>query len=169
MPSNFAAAKATIAMIAGSSAGLVGAPTIATMALTDQLKRPHEFLYLHLPIWYFFLAAFVLSAIGAVSALFTDAMSDPKLIKSSIGRKAGKVIVGFVTGIIGSFIVLPSFTAHPPMGVFLLTSLIVSFSGSVLIHNLGELKRDEELQASVRRLIVSKLKDLIHLLTGGKS
>ncbi|WP_230657768.1 hypothetical protein [Psychrobacter sp. I-STPA10] len=180
MPQNIAAAKTTLALIISSSASIIGASTSAVvisdginsgltkLSIGEQLNQPHEFLYLNLPIWYFFVAVFLLSAIGSLVAFFTDTLSEKdQKYQSSNGRKIGNLFIGFITGIIGTFVVLPAFTAHPPVGIMLITSLVVSFAGSVLIHNLSELKRDDELQTSVRKLIVKRLVSIINLLSGG--
>lgn len=167
MPQNIAAAKTTIGLIVSSTASMVGASTSA-IALSDQLNQRHEFLYLDLPIWYFFTAVFALSAIGAVASLFTDTIKDSDYRYLSIPRKIAYVVCGFLCGIIGAFIILPSFTANPEMGIMMMTALVLSFSGMVLINNLSEIKRDDELQKSIRTLIVSRLTAVLNFLGGGK-
>jgi len=50
----------------------------------------------------------------------------------------------------------------------MMTALVLSFSGMVLINNLSEIKRDDELQKSIRTLIVSRLTAVLNFLGGGK-
>lgn len=166
MPQNIAAAKTTLALLASSSASLVGAATSA-VAISEQLNKQQDFLYLSLPIWFFFVGVFVLSAIGAIGAFFTDTLSNDGS-KTSLSRRIGNLIVGFISGVIGAFVVLPSFTTHPPMPLLWITALVMSFSGSVLIHNLAKVKQDEELQASVRRLVVRRVTGIVDMLGGKK-
>ncbi|MDO5769004.1 MAG: hypothetical protein Q4P13_05825 [Psychrobacter sp.] len=171
MPQNFAAAKTTVALIAGSSASMVGAATSA-IGISEQLNKQHDFLYLTLPIWVFFIGVFVLSAIGAIIAFFTDTLnSDTARTPGSAKRRFGNLLIGFLSGIIGAFVILPSFTSNPPLPMLWITALVMSFSGSVLIHNASELKRDDELQVAVRKLIkrwLISVFEKIELLIGGK-
>lgn len=168
MPQNIAAAKVTIGLMAGSSASIVGAGASA-FALTDQLNKGQDFMHMSLPLWFFLAGVLVISALGAIAAFFTDIYMDAKTgITTSYPRRVGNALVGFMSGLVGTFVVLPAFTTSPPMAILWVTALVMSFAGSVLVKNAAELKRDEDLQRSVRGLLKNYLNKMLALLGGGK-
>ena len=62
-------------------------------------------------------------------------------------------MLGFFTGIVGAFVVLPSFTSSPTMPLLLLTALSMSFLGTVVVRNIGEILRSAELWRSIKALL----------------
>ena len=136
MPHRIEAAKATVTSLAGNGANLVAVASAAA-GLTQQLNQTHPFLYLDLPIWLFFAAAVILSMMGSLVSLFVDLMATPP---PSPARLAINLILGFLTGIIGAFVILPSVTAAPPMPLLLLTDgltdqkILIHWTCSILFH-----------------------------------
>lgn len=178
MPHRIEAAKTTITSLVGSGANIVAVASAAS-GLTHQLNQTHPFLYLDLPVWLFFVAAVILSMAGSLVSLFIDLMATPP---PSPARLAINLILGFLTGVIGAFIVLPSVTANPPMPLLLLTSLSMSLLGTVIVRNIGEVFRSAELWDSIKtivkdviiealgvlkRLAIERFKLLVALIFGG--
>ncbi|WP_296405031.1 hypothetical protein [Psychrobacter sp.] len=163
------AAKMTVGLIIGSSVSMLSASGSA-IALTEQLNAPHKFLYLNLPMWMFFSAIFALSIIGSVASLFTDIYKDNGFKTLPISHQILHFIGGFLSGIIGAFVLLPAFTQtqSPPLEIMMVTALALSSSGVVLLNNWGELKRDEKLQQSVRQLIISRITWFVDIFTNNK-
>lgn len=149
MPHRIEAAKMTAISLAGSGANYVAVASAAS-GLTQQLNQTHPFLYLDLPIWLFFAAAVILSMMGSLVSLFIDLMATPP---PSVARLAINLILGFLIGIIGAFVILPSVTAAPPMPLLLLTALSMSLLGTVIIRNIGEVLRSAELWQSIKTII----------------
>ena len=172
------AARMTATSIIGGGANYIAVGSAAS-GLAHQLNQTHPFLYLDLPIWLFFAGALLLAMIGSFIALFIDLMATPPL---SAARLAINLMLGFLTGLVGAFVVLPSVTATPPMPLFLLTALAMSFLGTVLVRNIGELLRSAELWnaikallkdgiiealAFLRNLVIERLKLLFAVFFGG--
>ncbi len=165
-------ARLALANISGGSATYVATATSAA-GLSEQLNQTHMFLYLNLPIWIFFTAAFLLAIVGSLGSLYIDVMREDDL---TLAQKFINLSLGFITGLLGAFVVLPAFTAAPPMPVILLTSLITSFAGTVVIRNIGDLIRNEELWDAVKTLVIERLKllsidrlkELLTLFFGGR-
>ena len=72
MPQSFFTMKATSGLVI-SSANLV-LTGLSAVAINEQLNVPHEFLHMSLPLWWFFVITFILSAIGAIASYWTDTM-----------------------------------------------------------------------------------------------
>lgn len=142
MPQSFFTMKATSGLVI-SSANLV-LTGLSAVAINEQLNVPHEFLHMSLPLWWFFVFTFILSAIGAIASYWTDTM------QNTTHNKFGNLMMGFVLGVIGAFILLPAFTSNPSVGLMMITGLAFSFSGTVLLHNLGEVLRSKELSDGVQ-------------------
>ena len=160
MPNKFEAAKITVTSIAGGGANFIAVVSTAA-GLTQQLNQTHHFLYLDLPIWIFFAAAFILAFIGSLLSLLIDLMSVPPL---STGRLIFNLILGFCVGIVGAFVLLPAFTTKPTMPLLLLTALCMSFLGTVIVRNIGELLRSAELWQAVKIIIKDFLLDRLELV-----
>ena len=166
MSSHLLAAKITTANIVGGGANLVAVATSAA-GLNEQLNVSMPFLYLDLPLWFFFLLTFLLSIIGAFGSLLVDRMADTGLTNS---QKVGNMTVGILTGLVGAFIILPSITGgEPEMSVMLLTGLAMSFLGTILIRNIGDLARSDELWAEAKAISISRLKHLVAFFIGGSN
>lgn len=167
-------ARVAIVNIVGDGANYVAAASAAA-GLSSQLNQTHNFLYLDLPIWLFFAAALVLSAMGSLGSLYIDMMSESQLTPFQI---AANLILGFFTGVIGAFVILPAFTAKPPVWLILVTALIMSLIGTVLIKNMGDLIRSAGLWQAVKEiamealgviknLVLERLKLLLAVFFGG--
>ena len=164
MSSHLLAAKITTANIVGGGANLVAVATSAA-GLNEQLNVSMPFLYLDLPLWFFFLLTFLLSIIGAFGSLFVDRMADTGLTAS---QKVGNMTVGILTGLVGAFIILPSITGgEPEMSVMLLSGLAMSFLGTILVRNIGDLARSDELTQAVKSFLLSRAKSFLALFLGG--
>jgi len=154
------AAKVTIVSIVGHGANYMAVATSAA-GISQQFSQTHSFLYLDLPLWVFFVATLVLAAIGSLASLYTDVMQDGDM---TAGMMAVNLVLGFVAGNVGAFILLPVFTENPPMPLVLLTALIMSFIGTVIIKNIGEIVRSAEMSQALKSLfieVVTVVKDLI--------
>lgn len=164
MTHSIEAARLSIASITGGSATYVAAATSAA-GLSNQLNQTHLFLYLQLPIWIFFVGAFMLAIVGSFGSLYIDTMREADL---SYAQKIVNLSLGFMTGLVGAFVILPALTAAPKMPLLLLTSLVMSFVGTVIVRNIGELVRSDELWDAVKGLLIERLKTLVSLVFGGR-
>lgn len=162
------AARLTIITIAAGSANLIAIVSTAT-GLAQQLDQTHNFLHMDLPIWIFFIGAFILSIMGTMLAWLIDLMSIPPPTKVQL---LINLVLGFMTGILGAFILLPIFTEKPTMPLLLLTSLCMSFLGAVLVRNVGELLHSAELWLAVKNMlknfIIERIELLLALFGGGR-
>lgn len=158
-----------IALKAVSVLGVSGVTSVSvTPSLVAQLNALYPFLYLSLPLWYFFVMVVIVCFIGAIGALLTDVMdNEPNSLK--------KIGLAFGTGLVSAFIILPSLVAAPSMGTLLLTALGASFSGTILVFIFVQVLKDKTLQKTIKQTIsktiiygFSKLESFIDLLTGGK-
>lgn len=158
-----------IALKAVSVLGVSGVTSVSvTPSLVAQLNALYPFLYLSLPLWYFFVMVVIVCFIGAIGALLTDVMdNEPNSLK--------KIGLAFGTGLVSAFIILPSLVAAPSMGTLLLTALGASFSGTILVFIFVQVLKDKTLQKTIKQTIsktiiygFSKLGSFIDLLTGGK-
>ncbi|WP_352309106.1 hypothetical protein [Psychrobacter sp. W2-37-MNA-CIBAN-0211] len=166
MNNHIVAAKITTANIVGGGANLIAVTTSAA-GLNEQLSHTLPFLYLDLPLWFFFFLTFVLSVIGSFGSLFVDRMKDTGLTAS---QKISNMTVGIVTGLVGAFIILPSITGgEPEMSVMLLTGLAMSFLGTILVRNIGDLARSDELTKAVKSVLLSRAKSFLALFFGGSN
>jgi hypothetical protein len=167
-------AKLSLINIAGDSANYVVAASAAA-GLSEQLHQTHNFLYLDLPLWLFFAAVLLLSAIGSLGSLYIDMMSDSDLKPA---RMVVNLVLGFLTGVIGAFVVLPAITAKPPLALMLITALIMSLIGTVLVKNIGDLLRSASLWQAlkeiamealmiIKKLLIERLKLLLAVFFGG--
>ena len=164
MSSYLIEAKITTANIVGGGANLVAVATSAA-GLNEQLSHTMPFLYLDLPLWFFFLLTFLLSVIGSFGSLFVDRMNDTGLKTS---QKASNMTVGVLMGLVGAFVILPSITGgEPEMSVMLLTGLAMSFLGTILVRNIGDLARSDELTRAVKSFLLSRAKSFLALFLGG--
>lgn len=168
MPNRIEAARVALTTIGGSGANLIAIAT-TTVGMTQQLNQTHNFLYLDIPIWMFFTAAFILAFIGSLLSLFIDLMNVPPL---SLARLAFNLLLGFFTGIVGAFVILPAFTTDPTMPLLLLTALCMSFLGTVLVRNIGELLRSAELwqeaKIIIKDFLLERLQLVLALFGGGR-
>lgn len=153
MNHRFDVVKMTTTSIVGGGANYIAVASAAG-GLAQQLNQTHAFLYLDLPIWMFFAAAMILAMTGSLASLLIDLMAQPPL---STAHLALNLILGFMTGIVGAFVLLPVFTAKPTMPLLLLTALSMSFLGTVLVRNIGELLRSTEIWQSIK----TTLKEII--------
>lgn len=119
---------------------LMGA-TLGSVA--HQMAQPHAFLHLNLPLWWFFLAVVALSAFGSLASLTTDAM------QTGIRHKFINFVMGFGLGLLSAFVILPSLSSNPSVGIMMITALAFSFSGTVLMHNLGRILRSDDFSDGV--------------------
>lgn len=119
-------------MVSGNVAGA------GSVAVLHQMSQTHAFLHMALPLWWFFLAVVLLSLFGSLASLLTDTM------QSGVRRRILNFIMGFFFGLLSAFVVLPSLSSNPSMGVMMLTALVFSFSGTVLLHNFGRIMRSDE-------------------------
>lgn len=167
-------ARVALANTAGDSANYVVAASAAA-GLSEQLNQTHNFLYLDLPIWLFFATALFLSAMGSLASLYLDMMHDPK---PTFRQMIVNLVLGFFTGVIGAFVILPALTANPPLPLVLLTALIMSLIGTVLVKNVGDLLRSANLWqavkdiamealAVIKKLLIERLKLLLAVFFGG--
>lgn len=149
-------AKIAMLNIAGGGANAIVAGSGA-IGITQQLNQTHSFLYLDLPIWIFFVGTIILALIGSLGSLYTDVMSNSKL---SATQMTVNLALGFLTGVIGAFIILPAITARPPIQIMLVTSLSLSFVGTVMIKNIGDIARSGELWAAVKDIFIAMLEPI---------
>ena len=138
MPQNYFAAVQVAKGMAFSTVSLA----VSAVGVGAQLNQTHAFLYMDLPLWYFYIAMVVLSFVGALWSMFTDTMQ-------ARGNPALKLIVAFTVGIVASFVVLPIFASEPPVAVMLFISLAGSFSGTVLLFLIADVLNDNELRQSI--------------------
>ena len=138
MPQNYFAAVQVAKGIAFSTVSLA----VSAVGVGAQLNQTHAFLYMELPLWYFYIAMVILSFVGALWSMFTDTMQ-------ARGNPALKLIVAFTVGIVASFVVLPVFASEPPVAVMLFISLAGSFSGTVLLFLIADVLNDNELRQSI--------------------
>ena len=149
--------------------GVTGASTVGTsLSLVQQLNVLYPFLYLSLPLWSFFILIVVACVLGTLGALLTDVMEDEK-------NSFKKVALAFGTGLVSTFIILPSIVATPTMGTLLLTALGASFSGTILVFILAQVLKDKTLQSAIKNSIgksilyaFSKVESFIDFLSGSK-
>ena len=154
------AARVAVLGIAGSGANAVVAGTGA-IGLSQQLSQTHSFLYLDLPIWIFFIGVVVLALLGSFASLYTDVMNDARLTASQM---AVNLTLGFFSGVIGAFIILPAITAKPPIQIMLITSVSLSFVGTVMIRNIGDLARSPELAHIIKTLLLERIQAIFMLI-----
>lgn len=138
MPQNYFAAVQVAKGMVFSTVSLA----VSAVGVGAQLNQTHAFLYMELPLWYFYIAMVILSFVGALWSMFTDTMQ-------ARGNPALKLIVAFTVGIVASFVVLPVFASEPPVAVMLFISLAGSFSGTVLLFLIADVLNDNELRQSI--------------------
>ena len=156
MPQNIAVFE-TAKILMLSAAGT--AASVASFSI--QINQPYAFFYLHLPLWFFYIAMVILAFIGAFLALMTDYMQ-------ARGTTAGKFFTALLVGLIMSFIVLPTFFTEPSIGLMLITALLGSLSGTILLYMVSRLFSDEELLEAVYDLLKSRLIGFIRMFGRGK-
>ncbi|GEM_PF-1995165 len=153
---------AKLAVISIMQSGVHGVIAAAgAIGLNQQLNQTHNFLYLDLPIWIFFVLALFLSFVGSLFSLLTDLMKDPSL---TFGQKVINLTLGFAVGVISSFVVLPAITAKPPVQLLMITALIMSFVGAILVKNIGDFVRSPELWLAVQSMAKELLKEVKDIL-----
>lgn len=134
---------------------LATSATAASVAgLSAQLGQTHAFLYLQLPIWYFYVGMVGLSIVGALLSLLTDTMQVR-------GNAFTKVLTAIAIGLISSFIILPIIATEPPVGFMLLTALAGSFSGTVVIYLLAGVINDDALRAEMKEVLTLALRVIV--------
>ena len=149
MSHKVATAKIALANIVGNGAN-VAAVGVGGEVFARELGQTHLFLYLNLPIWVFFALTVVLAAVGSVASLYVDVMKEAQL---SYSQKFMNLAMGFLAGLVGAFVVLPTFVPNPTMAVLMLTGLCASFAGVLLIFNIGEFLRSAELWAGLKKIL----------------
>ena len=123
-----------------------GAATGSSLTIAQQLGALYPFLYLQLPLWVFFIIITVAALLGALGALLTDVIEDePNTLK--------KTTLAFGTGVTSAFLILPSMIEAPTMGTLILTSLGMSFSGTILILIMAQVLKDKTLQTAIKNSI----------------
>ena len=139
-----------------------------SMSLAQQLSVLYPFLYLQLPLYVFFILIALAALLGATAALLTDVMENEK-------NNFKKVAFAFGTGLTSSFIILPSIITAPTMGTLILTSLGMSFSGTILIFIMAQVLKDKTLQSTIKNSIsksliyvFSKAEKFIDYIAGNK-
>ncbi len=144
-------AKIALANIVGNGAN-VAAVGAGGEVFARELGQTHLFLYLNLPIWVFFILTVVLAAIGSVASLYVDVMKEARL---SYTQKFMNLVMGFLAGLIGAFIILPTFVSSPTMAMLMFTGLCSGFAGTLLVFNLGEAIRSTELWDGLRKIFTT--------------
>lgn len=151
---------------------LFGASTVAGgVSLSVQLQERHQYMYLQLPLWVFLAATMVLIFAGAFVSMLTDTMQ-------SESGKVGKFLTALIVGIIVTFVFLPLVVAEPNPLYLMLTGVVSSFSGTVLLYLLTKVVTDEVLHQSILDIvttgiresvttIVSRISDAIKAFFGG--
>ena len=139
-----------------------------SMSLAQQLSVLYPFLYLQLPLYVFFILIALAALLGATAALLTDVMENEK-------NNFKKVAFAFGIGLTSSFIILPSIITAPTMGTLILTSLGMSFSGTILIFIMAQVLKDKTLQTTIKNSIsksliyvFSKAEKFIDYIAGNK-
>lgn len=150
MPQNYFAATQIAKGFVFSVSGVAASAT--AVGLGAQLNQTYAFLYLQLPLWYFYIAMIVLSFIGSFWALFTDTLQ-------SRGNPILKVLVAVSVGLVSSFIILPMFSNQPPVEVMLGVSLAGSFSGTVLLFLIADVLNDEVLRKDVVLVVKTGIRE----------
>ena len=148
---------------------LAGTATVgSSLGILQQLNVLYPFLYLQLPLYIFFIMKIVMCLLGSLAALLTDVIdTEPSSFK--------KVVLAFGTGLVSTFVILPSIITAPSMGTLMLTALGASFSGTVLVFILAQVLKDKTLQTTIKNSIsksviygFSKLDKFIDFLSGNK-
>lgn len=150
MPQNYFTAVQTVKLMSLTATGAAA----SAASVTAQLNQTHAFLYMQLPLWYFYIAMVVLSFIGAFWSLATDTMQVR-------GNAAQKVVTAITIGLVSSFVVLPLVSEQPPVAVMLAVALAGSFSGTVLLFLIADIINDEELRGAVKKIIKASLLGII--------
>lgn len=134
---------------------LFGASTVAGgVSLSVQLQERHQYMYLQLPLWVFLVATVVLIFAGAFVSMLTDTM------QSETG-KVGKFLTAFTVGVIVTFVVLPLVVAEPNPLYLMLTGVVSSFSGTVLLYLLTKVVTDEVLHQTILDIVTTGIKDSV--------
>lgn len=136
MPQNLIAAPKLWFISAYS--GTFVANAVTTLSLQEQLNQTQPFLHLQLPIWIFYSATAILAVVGAIASLYTDTM------QTSIVGRLKNIFMGFLVGLVSAFVILPVATTKPSVELMMFTSLVLSFSGTVLLHIVGAAMRSTE-------------------------
>ncbi|MGP5435705.1 hypothetical protein [Psychrobacter alimentarius] len=135
------AAKLLTLSTAGTAASAAG--------ISAQLGQTHDFFYLQLPLWFFYIAMIVLAFAGAFLSLTTDYMR-------SRGTAWGKFGTAMIVGLVISFVVLPTLIAEPSAGLMMVTAFFGGLSGTILTYVAMRLLNNKELQDAVIDLIVQR-------------
>ena len=134
---------------------LFGASTVAGgVSLSVQLQERHQYMYLQLPLWVFLVATVVLIFAGAFVSMLTDAM------QSETG-KVGQFLTAFSVGIIVTFVFLPLVVAEPNPLYLMLTGVVSSFSGTVLLYLLTKVVTDEVLHQSILDIVTTGIRESV--------
>lgn len=134
---------------------LFGASTVAGgVSLSVQLQERHQYMYLQLPLWVFLVATMVLIFAGAFVSMLTDTM------QSETG-KVGQFLTALTVGIIVTFVCLPLVVAEPNPLYLMLTGVVSSFSGTVLLYLLTKVVTDEVLHRSILDIVTTGIKDSV--------
>lgn len=146
-----------------SAASLVAQNTSGSIGA--QLNVTHAFMYLQIPLWWFFVASVVLAFVGAFLALYTDTLKHS-------GSTVGKLLTATAVGLLATFVFLPAVVAAPNVIVMMLTSLGGGFSGTVLLYLAARLINNKQLHDEVIDEVSAKLvlviRFLLSLLPGGR-
>ena len=149
-----------------SAASLIAQTSDASLTLGAQLNVTHSFMYLQIPLWWFFIASVVLAFVGAFWSLSTDTLREG-------GTRIGKLLTAATVGLIATFVILPSVIDAPNVILMMITSLGGGFSGTVLLYLAARLINNKELHDSVVDIISEKIvaiiRFLLNLLPSGSS
>ena len=144
MPQNIAAFQ-TAKLLTLSAAGTAA----SAASISAQLGQTHNFFYLQLPLWLFFIAMIVLTFAGAFLSLTTDYMR-------TRGTTLSKLTTAVVVALFVSFIVLPTIITEPSVGLMMVTAFFGGLSGTILTYVFMRLLNNKELQDAVIDLIVNR-------------
>lgn len=134
---------------------LFGASTVAGgVSLSVQLQEQHQYMYLQLPLWVFLVATMVLIFAGAFVSMLTDTM------RTDSGR-FGQFLTALTVGIIVTFVFLPLVVAEPNPLYLMLTGVVSSFSGTVLLYLLTKVVTDEVLHQSILDIVTTGVRDSV--------
>ena len=136
-----------ISLYAGST--MMGAASIGF-----QLQARHKYMQLDLPLWMFLIATVLLIFGGAAFSLKTDTL------QADTG-KVSKYLTACAMGTVVTFIVLPLIVSEPNPVLIMLTGIISSFSGTILLYLLTKVLQDKTLHAAIIEILTSAIKDFV--------
>lgn len=141
-----------------SAASLVTqvSPTAPT-SIAAQLNVPHAFMYLQVPLWWFFVASVLLAFVGAFWSLNSDTLKGK-------GSTVGKLLTAATVGLIATFLVLPAVNDTPNVVAMMLIALGGGYSGTVLLYLAARLVNNKSLHDALIDVISDKIVAIIKFL-----